>query len=149
MITKNDLEFNCCESTIMRVDEGHPLPGFDLNVTRIASAFGGGLGGWGSACGAVSGVVMALGLIYGTEGNEIPDEFKERRMRLRDMAQEFMAAFEKEFRSVNCMDLLEVDRRTEEGKRRYEELKEQGVFHCGEYVEWAVERILQMLGSES
>lgn len=148
MITKNDLKFNCCESTLIRIDEGHPLPGFNSNVMRMASALGGGVGGWGSACGAVSGAVMALGLIYGTEGIETADEFQERRENLRNLAQEFLIAFEKEFSSVNCMDLLEVDRRTEEGKKRYEELKEQGVFRCGEYVEWAAEKIFEMLGSE-
>lgn len=147
MITKNDLKFNCCESTIIRIDERYRLPGFDSHVMRIASAFGGGVGGWGSACGAVSGAAFALGLIYGTEGDETVDEFKDKRSQLRDLAQEFLVAFEKEFGSVNCMYLLGVDRRTEEGKERYEELREQGVFRCSEYVEWASEKILEMLGS--
>jgi len=43
------------------------------------------------------------------------------------------------------MDLLGVDRRTEEGKQRYEEMKERGETHCGEYVEWASSYILKML----
>jgi hypothetical protein len=49
---------------------------------------------------------MNLVLFYGTEGNEIPDDIKERRMQLMDMAQEFIVTFEKELGSVNCMDLL-------------------------------------------
>ena len=58
-----------------------------------------------------------------------------------------MRAFEEEFGSVNCMDLLGVDRRTEEGRRRYSELRAQEVFRCGEYVEWTAEKALEILGS--
>lgn len=149
MIMKGELKFNCCESVLMRIDRGNPLPGFDGDVMRVASAFGGGVGGWGSVCGAVSGVAIAFGLVYGTEGNEAPDVYQEKRGRLRDITQEFMPAFEREFGSVNCVDLLGVDRRKEEGRRRYDELREQGTFLCGEYVVWAAEKALEMLSSGS
>lgn len=145
MISKGDNKFNCCESTLLRIDEENPLPGFDEDLMRVASAFGGGVMGWGSVCGAAAGASMALGLIYGTEGEESPGEYDEMRTRMREIGQVFMVAFEREFSSVNCMDLLGVDRRTEEGKKRYEELKEQGSFRCGEYVEWAAEKFLEML----
>ena len=145
MISKGDNKFNCCESTLLRIDEESPLPGFDEDLMRVASAFGGGVMGWGSVCGAAAGASMALGLIYGTEGEESPGEYDEMRARMREIGQVFMVAFEREFGSVNCMDLLDVDRRTEEGKKRYEELKEQGAFRCGEYVEWAAEKFLEML----
>jgi C_GCAxxG_C_C family probable redox protein len=111
MISKGDLRFNCCESVLIRIDRESPLPGFDNDVMRIASAFGGGVAGWGSVCGAVSGVAMALGLIYGTDGDEHPDEFQGKRDRLRDKTQRFLRVFEEEFGSVNCMNLLGVDRR--------------------------------------
>jgi len=145
MISKKGLRFNCAESTLLRINDRAPLPGLDPAVMRIISGFGGGVAGWGSACGAVSGAVTALGLLYGTEGNEAPDEFQERRARLRELAQGFLASFERKFGSVNCMDLLGVDRRTEEGRRRYDELKKQGAFHCDEYVEWASEKIIGTL----
>ena len=145
MISKGDLRFNCCESVLIRIDRESPLPDFDADVMRIASAFGGGVAGWGSVCGAASGAAIALSLIYGTDGDEHPDEFQGKRDRLRDKTQRFLRAFEEGFGSVNCMDLLRVDRRTEEGRRRYDELKAQGVFRCGEYVEWAAEKVLEML----
>lgn len=145
MISKGDLRFNCCESVLIRIDRENPLPCFETDVMRIASTFGGGVAGWGSVCGAASGAAMAIGLIYGTDGNEHPDEFQGKRDRLRDKTQQFLRAFEEEFGSVNCMDLLGVDRRTEEGKRRYDELKAQGAFRCGEYVEWTAEKVLEML----
>lgn len=148
MIAKGELKFNCCESALMRIDRENPQPGFDGDVMRIASAFGGGVGGWGSVCGAVSGAAMAFGLIYGTEGNETFDVYQDKRKRLRDITQKFMLAFEGQFGSVNCMDLLGVDRRTEEGRRKYDELRAQGVFRCEEYVEWSAERALELLSSD-
>jgi C_GCAxxG_C_C family probable redox protein len=61
---------------------------------RIASLFSGGVGGWQSVCGAVSGACMALGLLKGTNGNEDLDAFTEMRQDSRDACQEFMRAFE-------------------------------------------------------
>ncbi len=145
MISKGDLRFNCCESVLIKIDNESPLTGFDNDVMRIASAFGGGVAGWGSICGAASGAAMALGLINGTNGNEQPDEFQGKRDLLRDRTQQFLQAFQDEYGSVNCMDLLGVDRRTEEGRICYEKLKAQGVFRCDEYVEWAAEKLLEML----
>ncbi len=145
MISRGDLKFNCCESVLIRIDESKPLPGFDTDMMRIASAFGGGVSGWGSVCGAVSGAVMALGLIYGTDGAETSNNFHDKRSLLRSVAQYFMAEFEDEFGSVNCMDLLGVDRRTDEGRKRYDELKGMGGFRCDEYVEWAADKTKRLL----
>jgi C_GCAxxG_C_C family probable redox protein len=146
MISRGAKKFNCCESVLIRVDDGHPLPGFGPEALRIASGFGGGVAGWGSVCGAASGAIMALTLLNGTDGGETPGGFQERRDRLRDVSQDFLKSFEGEFGSVNCVDLLGVDRRTEEGKKRYDELKVKSVFRCSEYVDWATERVLKMLG---
>jgi C_GCAxxG_C_C family probable redox protein len=147
MISRGNLGYNCCESVLMKINEKKPLPGFDEYVLRIASNFGGGVAGWGSVCGAVGGVAIAFGLIYGTDGDENPKVFQRKRSKLREVTQEFMRAFEEEFGSVNCMDLLGVDRRVEGGRRRYNELRAQGAFSCGEYVEWAAKKALELLGS--
>jgi C_GCAxxG_C_C family probable redox protein len=144
MISRGENRFNCCESVLLRIDEKLPLPGFDADIMRVASAYGGGVMGWGSVCGAAAGACMALGLIDGTDGDETPSEYLEMRAGLREIGQDFLKAFEEEFSSVNCVDLLGVDRRTEEGKRRYEELKTQDAFRSGEYVEWSADKILEM-----
>ena len=149
MIEKDGKHFNCCESVLMEIDEKHSLPGFGPVIMRIASNFGGGVGGWGSVCGAVAGVPMAFGLIWGTDGEESLEEFEEKRVTLREITQDFMKSFEDEFGSVNCMILLGVDRRTEEGKARYQELRDQGAFKCDEYVSWSVKRALEMLSENS
>ena len=145
MIKKDEKSFNCCESALIRIDARHSLPGFDKGIMRVASAFGGGVGGWGSICGAVSGGVMAFGLLYGTDGTETPEEYDRIRSELRELQQDYFRAFEAEYGSINCMDLLGIDRRTDEGNRRYKEMQTQGAFDCGKYVDWAVEKALAML----
>ena len=149
MITRGENRFNCCESTLIRIDEAKPLPGFDTDVMRLASNFGGGGAGWGSLCGAVSGSVMAVGLLLGTEGTENPDEFQSKRERMREITQEIMQGFESQWGHVNCYALLGVNTRTPEGKKRYEGMKERGETHCAEYVEWAAEKVLEVLDGHS
>ena len=148
MMSRGDNKFNCCESTLIRIDEEKPLPGFTPNVMRIASNFGGGVGGWGTVCGAVSGACMALGLIYGTEGDEASTEYSDKREHQRDMTKEFMKAFEDRWGHVNCFDLLGVNFNTPEGKIKYEAMKEAGETHCSEYVVWASEKIIEMQKSK-
>jgi C_GCAxxG_C_C family probable redox protein len=145
MIRRDEKGFNCSESALLRIDSEHSLPGFDKDIMRVASGFGGGVGGWGSICGAVSGGVMAFGLLYGTDGTEDLEEYDHKRSALRELQQDFFRAFETDYGSINCMDLLGVDRRTEEGNKRYQELHAQGAFDCGKYVDWAVEKVLAML----
>ncbi len=149
MITRGENKFNCCESALIRVDEAKPLPGFDTDVMRLASNFGGGGAGWGSLCGAVSGSVMAVGLLLGTEGTESPEEFHSKRAKMREITQEIMQEFESRWGHVNCYDLLGVNTRTPEGKQKYELMKERGETHCAEYVEWAAEKVLEALDRHS
>jgi len=145
MISKGELRFNCVESVLLRIDEKVPLPDFGNDTMRIASLFGGGVGGWQSVCGAVSGACMALGLLKGTNGNEDLDAFTEMRQDARDACQEFMRAFEARWGAVNCLDLLGVDFRTEEGREVYEGMKERGETNCGEYVVSAAEMMIEIL----
>jgi len=145
MIERGGVRFNCCESTLIRVDEVRPLPGFGPAVMRLASNFGGGVAGWGSVCGAVSGAAMAIGLAVGTEGDENPDEFKAARDRMRALTQAFNRAFEERWGRVDCYGLLGVNTRTPEGKARYEEMKARGETHCDEYVRWAAEKVTSIL----
>ena len=149
MIKRGENKFNCCESALIRVDDVKPLPGFDTDVMKIASNFGGGGAGWGSLCGAVSGSVMAVGLLLGTEGTESPELFQSKRERMRAITQEIMGEFENHWGHVDCYDLLGVNTRTPEGKQRYEEMKARGETYCAEYVEWAAEKVLEILGRHS
>lgn len=145
MIERNGLKFNCCESTVLLV--GEQLPGQDLDpqIMRVISNFGGGIGGLGSACGAVSGAATIYGLLHGTMGDENPEEFMEKREKMRKETQDFFRLFKKKWGHVNCNDLLGVDRMTPEGIKAYEKMKANGETLCNDYVSWTAEKLVELL----
>ena len=148
-IVRDGKEFDCCESTLMIVHREHPLPGFDSNIMRAASPFGGGVGRWGSACGAATGAVMALGLACGTDGEESLEEFQDKREHLFEMGKVFMREFEEAFGSINCSDLFfGLFPWTEESEARYNEMNAQGLVKCDDYIDWAAQRVLEQLGED-
>ncbi len=62
-----------------------------------------------------------------------------------------MKEFEEAFGSVNCNDLLGLDRRTEEFRTLYNEVKKaqnrtSGWDRCDGYIDWAAKRVLETLG---
>ena len=65
-------------------------------------------------CGAVSGAVMALGLAFRrkNEGEKVDRSYSPVRA--------FLEAFEREFRSCNCAELIGCHLGTDEGQRTYE-----------------------------
>ena len=144
MIERDGKRYNCCESTIMKVHEKHPLDGFGRGVMRATSNMGGGGAGWVSACGAVTGGIMAFGLAMGTNGDESPEEFTATRDTMREYTQEFLKAFEERWGNVDCFDLLGVDTRTPEGKAKHEENKAKGLYYCEDFVQWAAEKVLDI-----
>ena len=144
MIERDGKRFNCCESTIIKVNEKYPLKGFGEGVIRAASNMGGGGAGWGSLCGAVSGAVMAFGLAMGTDGTESPEEFNALREKMRAYTQELLKEFETKWGHVNCFDLLGADTRTPEGKAKHEANKAKGFYYCPDFVQWAADKTLEI-----
>jgi C_GCAxxG_C_C family probable redox protein len=123
------------------------MPGFGDPVMRTASNLGGGVARWGSACGAVIGAAMGIGLIMGTSGKETLEEFEEKKVKMREITQEFNKEFEEKWGSINCCNLLGVSIRTPEEYEFFQEMKEKGETHCTEYIEWAAEKVLELLKS--
>lgn len=147
VIVRDGKEFDCAESVLIIVNERRPLPGFESNIMKAASPLGGGVGRWGSACGAATGAVMALGLVYGTDGEESLEVFQDRREHLFELGRVFMREFEEAFGSVNCSDLFfGLFPWTEESDARYVEIKAQGLVKCDDYIDWAAKRVLETLG---
>ncbi len=85
----------CAFSEICGIDEKTAL--------RLSSSFGGGFGRLREICGAVSGMGMVLGCLYGYDDITDPEAKKEHYERIRACA----AKFEEEFGSIICRDLLE------------------------------------------
>lgn len=77
--------------------------GLDENTAlRISSSFGGGMGRLREVCGAVSGMFMVLGAIYGYD-DPVDSEAKTRHYK---RIQEVAEAFKKENGSIICRELL-------------------------------------------
>jgi C_GCAxxG_C_C family probable redox protein len=145
MEEKNGITFNCAESTLIQVNRGYPLSAFNESCTKIASVFGGGIGGSGKVCGAVSGAAMSLGLALGTTGDESPDEFKEIREEVTELVKQLVTQFTEAWGTVCCDHLKAMDDGKENlvGTQRQNQKPEQKM--CDEYVQWASDMILHML----
>lgn len=59
-------KFYCSEAIVKAINDGFSL-GFPESVIRLASGFPIGIGGSGCSCGAVTGGVMALGMVFGRD----------------------------------------------------------------------------------
>lgn len=101
---------NCAES-VLRVfadDLGRP------DLVRLATGFGGGLGRLGDQCGALSGAVMAVGLLLGRD-QPGDDDAKER---CYAAVREVVRRFEAACGHRDCRDLTGVDLTTDAGRAR-------------------------------
>lgn len=64
-------QFYCSEAIVKTINDAFAL-GYPEKVVRIASGFPVGIGGAGCTCGAVTGGVMAIGMIFGRENPADP-----------------------------------------------------------------------------
>ena len=85
---------------------------------RIADGFGGGMGRNQNVCGAVTGGIMVLGLLFSKGETGTHAEKDELYVRVR----RFMAAFEGEYGSVTCKTLLNgCNLMSAEGRAQFKE----------------------------
>lgn len=76
--------------------------GLDMNhMIRISSGFGGGCA-HGDTCGVITGAILAISLVYGSDGVD-----KERDAVMKDKIREFNAKFIEKHGSCLCRDLLD------------------------------------------
>ncbi|MDD5658350.1 MAG: C-GCAxxG-C-C family protein [Elusimicrobia bacterium] len=117
---------------------------FGLNqdlAMKIGCAFGGGLGGSGDVCGAVTGAIAILGLKFGrTRNSDV-----EGRARTDALVRRFLKRFRSAHKHLRCNDLIGYDRSTAQG---HEAAATAGVFKelCPRFVEDAAIILEDMLG---
>lgn len=111
-------------------------------VPRIATGFGGGMGRHGETCGAVVGAVMALGLKYGREDGDD----SEAKAKTYSKVDQLLCAFQKQFGTPACRDLIGCDLRTSEGNERFK--KEKLIVECRKFVEFAAREGLRIASDE-
>jgi len=128
--------YNCAQSVLLTMqdfwNEKEPLE------PKVASAFGGGIGGRGSLCGALTGGVIAIGQKYGS--NKPIDKEREKAYFL---ALKFYDRFQKEFGSVFCRDLIGYDLTDPKERKK---ARDSNVFlnKCVHFVEKAVDILIDL-----
>jgi len=99
----------CSESVLLAVCQDFGIEIDDKIIPRIAGLFAGGIGNSGSVCGAVTGAVMAMGLLK-ERGETLEEELDSL-----TVAQEFRRRFEAEMKTINCRELTGLDLTTKKG----------------------------------
>jgi len=97
----------CAESVLLAVCQEYDIES-DV-IPRIASCFAGGIGNSGSVCGAVTGAVMAIGVI--ADQGDSMDDYMEKML----LVQEFRQRFEQAMNTINCHEMTGADLTTPEG----------------------------------
>ena len=91
--------YNCAQAVLLAFAEDAGLE--KTTALRLASSFGGGIGGMREVCGAVSGMLMAAGLLYGYEPGDRAGK-SEHYARVRELSERYRA----ENGSIICRELL-------------------------------------------
>jgi C_GCAxxG_C_C family probable redox protein len=130
--------YNCSQSVLSAFS---PEYGLDpVLALKIGSAFGGGMGRQGAACGAVTGAYMVIGLKYGMTfaGDRGAIE------KTYEKVNEFTARFRQQHGTVICRDLLGCDISDSEA---LQQARKKGLFQtlCPAYVKSAVEILEELL----
>lgn len=92
--------YNCSQAIVCAFADKTGLD--DTLALKISSSFGGGMGRLREVCGAVSGMFMVLGILYGYD--DLKDQ--SRKARHYDRIQELARRFEEENGSIICRELL-------------------------------------------
>ena len=91
---------NCAQAVIMAFSD---VIGMDEKTcAKVSSSFGGGMGRMREVCGAVSGMLMVAGLLYGNDTKDDDKAKKEHYARVQELA----GKFREENGSIICREIL-------------------------------------------
>lgn len=108
--------YNCAQAVAGTFAE---RAGVDLEtITKLASSFGGGMAGTRGVCGAISGMLIAAGLLAGYSDPAAKEEKQEHYALCRSLMEEFR----EELGSVSCSELLAMQQEGKGAKRPCSEL---------------------------
>lgn len=92
---------NCAQAVLCAFEKEVGLD--HKTAMMLSSSFGGGMGRMREVCGAVSGMFMVAGLLYGYDEHSPQDAKAEHYALIRDLAEQFKA----KTGSILCRDLLD------------------------------------------
>ena len=97
--------YNCSQALVMTFQDLIPVePNLLL---KMSSSFGGGMGRLREVCGAVTGMFMVAGFLYGFDGSGSTGEKAEHYGRIQELAHRF----EEEHGSIICREMLGLSAR--------------------------------------
>ncbi|MGY5875590.1 MAG: C-GCAxxG-C-C family protein [Candidatus Thorarchaeota archaeon] len=130
-------EYNCAQAVLRAVLEQEGLM-FD-EATLLTAGFGGGMSYQGRTCGAVTGAIMALGVLAGQKQSDV----EEHKKLSGKYAYKFQRVFTEEYGSTLCDELIDVDMKNPEARKK---ANDAGVFTkiCPLFVERAVDIVLKL-----
>lgn len=92
--------FNCAQAVAVAFTD---VTGMDKKeAAKLAAPFGGGMGRMREVCGAVSGMLMVLGALYGYDNSDADTKKKETYQQVQALA----AQFKEENGSIICREIL-------------------------------------------
>ncbi|MFW9923305.1 MAG: C-GCAxxG-C-C family protein [Candidatus Thorarchaeota archaeon] len=130
-------DYNCAQAVLSAVTEDNEQK---LNqIPHIAAAFGGGIIGRGEICGAVSGALMAIGVLNG----RIYTDIIEQKAKTKEDSEKFYEEFEKIFGHNTCNGLIGIDRRDPVARQQ---AVDAGLYkkNCPKFVEEAVRIVFEI-----
>lgn len=92
--------YNCAQSVVMAFSDLTGLS--EKESARLASSFGGGLGRMREVCGAVSGMAIVAGVLFGYDDPSVPGAVQKHYA----LVQELASAFREKNGSIVCRELL-------------------------------------------
>lgn len=102
--------YNCAQAVFLAFEDFYDLD--KETALKLSSSFGGGLGRLREVCGAVSGMAMVAGVLYGYDSPEDYEGKSEHYARVQELAK----AYEAENGSIVCRELLGLDKKRDEPK---------------------------------
>jgi C_GCAxxG_C_C family probable redox protein len=127
--------FGCAESVLKAITEAKGIKS-DL-IPRIASGFCGGIAHTGGMCGAVTGGIMALNILYGR------DHAAQSRDLNYQKVQQFVQSFKSKYGGMNCSELTGCDLSTEKGREQFSFLQRHE--KCTELTAGATRMVLELI----
>ena len=96
-------KYNCCQAVVCAYCEEYGID--DEAIFKLAEGFGGGMGGMQDACGAATGMFMAIGMANSAGEKDNPLITK---MDTYKMVSESAASFEEKCGSLYCRDIKRI-----------------------------------------
>lgn len=131
--------YNCSQSVLLAFQEEIGLD--PVTAARLASSFGGGMGRLREVCGAVSGMFMVAGILYGYEDPKAFEGKKEHYARIQQLAN----SFREKHGSIVCREMLGLEQKTDQptpSKRTEEYYKKRP---CGDIIKDAADLMEQYI----